>query len=321
VRYRPSLLRAPSEANLRCARTQLAAIKERIAAGTFSFADEFPDFRDLNRLRGGGAPTVCGAVFDAFLSHCEARVTKNDFAPITLATYRRALNRYWRPKIGTLPFLSVRHSTLARIADERPWCKKTYNNSISILRRAFKFGYRDHPDRHNPAAALESARIRKKDRPPADPFSIQEAESLIAALHRDWGDAQGNYDEFRFFTGLRPSEQIALRINDVDPMRGLLKITKARVAGFEKDSTKTGEDRCVELSPRALTVLRRQLALRERLVRQGKIDHDFCFSREPANRSSTFSTRRRAGAGRYNNFRPFGTAGRTAHVTPPSAGT
>jgi hypothetical protein len=26
----------------------------------------------------------------------------------------------------------------------------------------------------------------------------------IAAIHRDWGEAQGNYDEFRFFTSLRP---------------------------------------------------------------------------------------------------------------------
>ena len=45
----------------------------------------------------------------------------------------------------------------------------------------------------------------KKDRPAIDPFSIQDAEVVIAAIHRDWGEAQGNYDEFRFFTGLRPS--------------------------------------------------------------------------------------------------------------------
>ena len=56
------------------------------------------------------------------------------------------------------------------------------------------------------------SRITKKDRAPIDPFSVAEAEALIAALHRDLGEAQGNYDEFRFFTGLRPSEQIALLV-------------------------------------------------------------------------------------------------------------
>jgi hypothetical protein len=36
---------------------------------------------------------------------------------------------------------------------------------------------------------LKSARIDKKDRPKIDPFSIQDAETLIAALHRDCGEA------------------------------------------------------------------------------------------------------------------------------------
>jgi hypothetical protein len=44
---------------------------------------------------------------------------------------------------------------------------------------------------------------------------MHDAETLIAAIHRDWREAQGNYDEFRFFTGLRPSEEIALVLNDL----------------------------------------------------------------------------------------------------------
>ncbi len=129
------------------------------------------------------------------------------------ASHRQSLDHVWRPAIGALPFLGVRHSTLVKVADSHTWKKKTYNNAISALRRAFEFGYRDYPEKRDPAAALKSARIGKKDRPMIDPFSIQEAERLIAALHRDWGEAQGNYDEFRFFTGLRPSEQIALVVN------------------------------------------------------------------------------------------------------------
>jgi hypothetical protein len=45
---------------------------------------------------------------------------------------------------------------------------------------------------------LRSIRLKKKDRPRIDPFSIHDAETLIAAIHRNWGAAQGNYDEFRF---------------------------------------------------------------------------------------------------------------------------
>lgn len=99
---------------------------------------------------------------------------------------------------------------------------------------------------------LRGARIGKKDRPHLDPFSVQDAEVLIVALRRDWGVAQANYDAFRFFTGLRPSEEIALVVADYDRANGVLSITKARVHGIARDVTKNGEDRRVELCPRAI---------------------------------------------------------------------
>jgi integrase len=145
------------------------------------------------------------------------------------------------------------------------------------LRRAFKFGYCDHPEEFDPTRQLKGARIQRKDRPVIDPFTVYEAEKLIAALHRDWGQAQGNYDEFRFFTGLRPSEEIALVMSDFDAASGTLRITKARVNGVDKDATKTGDDREIILCLRAIAVLKRQLALREELERSGQIEGDHLF--------------------------------------------
>jgi integrase len=161
-----------------------------------------------------------------------------------------------------------------QIADAKKFKKKTYNNVVSVLRCAFAYGYRDHPEKFNPASSLKCFRISKKDRPVPDPFTIQEAEALIAAIHRDWGEAQGNYDEFRFFTGLRPSEQIALLVSDCDVGQGKVSVTKARVMARDKDRTKTSEDRLIELCPRALEVLKRQLALRARLKLAGKLNHE-----------------------------------------------
>jgi integrase len=166
---------------------------------------------------------------------------------------------------------------LIKIADAYTCNKKTYNNAVSALRRAFDFGYLDYPERRDPAASLKCARIGKNDRPPIDPFSIQDAEMLISAIQRDWGEAQGNYDELRFFTGLRPSEEIALVVTDYDAAHGVLSVTKARVLGIDKDVTKTGEDRRIRLCPRAIAVIERQLRLRERLAREGRIDHDRLF--------------------------------------------
>lgn len=74
---------------------------------------------------------------------------------------------------------------------------------------------------------------------------------------------QGNYDEFRFFTGLRPSEQVALRVSDFDPVHGSITISNECVGGVTRDCTKTGEYRQVHLNPRPLQVLHQQLALRD----------------------------------------------------------
>ena len=57
----------------------------------------------------------------------------------------------------------------------------------------------------------------------------------------------------------------------------MLSITKARVLGIDKDVTKTGEDRRIRLCRRAITVIERQLRLRERLAREGRINHDRLF--------------------------------------------
>jgi len=155
--------------------------------------------------------------------------------------------------------------------------KKTYNNGISALRCAFEFGFKNFPDRKNPAEGLDTFRIKKKDLPPVDPFNVMEAEAIIQGVHEEWGEAIGNFDEFRLFTGLRQSEQIALKTSDYDPRKGTLLVLRGVVIGVDRDRTKTSEDRIVELCPRARSVLDRQLQLRDAHRRAGKLDHDFIF--------------------------------------------
>lgn len=198
-------------------------------------------------------------------------------ASATVRSYRKILDGIWRLHIGHFVFSQVRYSRLVATADGHRWSKKTYNNTISVLKRAFEFGYRDRPFHENPALSLRCTRLRKSDRPKVDPFCMHDAETLIAAIHCDWGEAQGNYDEFRFFTGLRPSEEIALVLDDLDVENGIISVNKARVSGVDRCKTKTGEDRRVQLCPRALRVLKRQILLRERLEAAGRIDHDQVF--------------------------------------------
>ena len=179
-RFRPTLTWIPNETNLERARIYLARIKAQIAAGTFCFADDFPRYRGLHKLPRTLQPQSCGEVFDDFLRHEEARLARGDLAPATVVSHRKILDHVWRPQLGDIPFLGVRYSMLVRGIDAYTRNKKTYNNAVSALRRAFNFGYLDYPERADPAAALKCARIGKQDRPAIDPFSIQDAEVLIS---------------------------------------------------------------------------------------------------------------------------------------------
>lgn len=119
IRYRPSIKRPPSEANLRRARERLEVIKRQIDQRTFCFEEEFPDYKFLQCLKGTSKVRLCNEVFNEYLAHCEARVKRGDLSAATLRGYRKVLNGVWGPQIGELLFYNVGYSRLVAIADGR----------------------------------------------------------------------------------------------------------------------------------------------------------------------------------------------------------
>lgn len=276
-RVRPTIAEEPTQANLRHARIRMIRIREKIANGTFSFADEFPDYRFIEKLEAVVKQRTVTEVCKAYIDSLRAR---SELAYSTIEGYRKILAHHVEPDIGDKPFASILFSKLEEIANRHQGTKKTFNNVVSAIRGAWKYGYKDLPNQQDPALGLEGVRIPKREQPVPDPFSIGEAELHIKKIHEQWGEAQGNYDEFRFFTGLRPSEEIALEWTDCDFNASEVAITKARVMGRDKAETKNYVDRVIELNPRALKVLLRQRALYSRLKLAGKIHHDRVFFRE-----------------------------------------
>lgn len=70
---------------------------------------------------------------------------------------------------------------------------------------------------------------------------------------------------------------MALEVGDCDLVKGSIRITKALVLKRKKNRTKTNQAREIELCPRALEVLPRQLALREGMIVAGKVSHECVF--------------------------------------------
>lgn len=252
-RFRPTLDLPPTQSNLQHARRRLDEIRRMIGAGTFSFRDEFPDYRWVEKV----APTAARPTFNQIADRYLVSINELEYA--TRVSYEKILKQFWRPRIGDRLIDEVRYAELKDIVAGHPWAStKTRNNVVSVMRCVFEYAFDSELVPGNPAARLKSLKVQLRK---PDPFRVEEAVAIINGIRKDWGEHDANYVEFGFFAGTRPSELISILWPDVDLRSGTVKISKARVMARDKDTTKTAVERDVELCPRAAQVLKRQRRL------------------------------------------------------------
>lgn len=237
-------------------------IVSEIKAGTFVFAEHFPDYRFLAKR----APVEAEQEHRTFAEWVEVwlKLAARDHEKSTMNIYRRVMRAYWLPVFGGLmPRAVTTEKVLLRLSEvSEPWTsaegkqmkasgRKSQNNILIPLRAVF-----DLIGGPNPCSPIKNQKTQKAM---PDPFTAEEVEVVLGAL-RKRGEEIADYFEFAFFAGLRVSEQIALLWQDADLRAGTIVVRRARVEGVDKERTKTNVERTVELNDRALAVLMRQKA-------------------------------------------------------------
>jgi integrase len=246
--HRPTLMRdgealPPTPANQKFAHRLVAEIRERIRHGTFVMADYFS-------VAGTGVGgTSLTDVVDTWLA--AQRVTDS-----TKAGYESAI-RFWKAALdGDRAVRSVKHSEILTALANRPELSgKTVNNYVSVLREAFALAVIDKVVETSPVDGVPRAKYQK---PEADPFSLEEAEAIIAYSAKHHPPPVHNLIEHWFFAGYRTSEIAGLKWPSVDFRRDEVKVHEALVRGKEKAKTKTDVARLIKLNSRALAALKRQ---------------------------------------------------------------
>lgn len=240
----------PTSANLKHAHRLAGEICDRIRYGTFSLAEYFPEDSDVN-----SALTVASQL-EMWLSAQRLEVS-------TTAGYSSAI-KFWNAAIcdrrgtalGSRPVRMLKPSDVLTALASRPdLTGKTVNNYVSVLRKALDLAVADGTITSNPITGVPLAKHQK---PLPDPFSREEVESLLADMSSHYPEPIVNYDEFKFFSGLRTSESFGLRWQDVDLPGKHILVHRAIVRGLEKLNTKTNTARQVALNSRALAALQRQ---------------------------------------------------------------
>lgn len=237
---------APTPGNLKFAARMRQEILGKIERGTFSLADYFPDSPRVKGDVGSMTWKQLGAEWLA--------VKKPDIEHSTLHHYQQTLGSYHFDDWNALHLPDLDFRKLKAKLAALPENAKTFNNIASVLSMVLEYGYKAKLLRD---PLYEHVELRRPGKPKPDPFTLPEVDVVLGKIHDQRGR---NLYEFAFFSGLRPSELIALRWAHVDLRVGTVLVQQAVTRSKEK-GTKTGDVRLVELNARALAAIKRQQAL------------------------------------------------------------
>lgn len=251
VRCRERLKLDPTKANLKYAANLRAEIQTEIARGTFDYARHFPDSaRALQLSRTPGAAIAVGPALDAWL-----RGMKGQLAYSTFRGYELSIERVWWPACGNMRLAEITRTWLKSWVAEQSCGLKRIRNVLLPMRGLFAQASEDELIQRNPFVGWAPRKIEPpKEKDDIDPFTPQEVMAILGACV---GQVR-NLFEFGFWTGLRTSELIALRWEDVDLTGATVTVRRAKVRQRIKvPKTKSG-NRTVVLLPPALEAIKAQ---------------------------------------------------------------
>lgn len=237
---------APTPANIQYAARLRLEILAKIERGTFALADYFPE-------SPRAAKDVQSLTFKQLAGEW-LRVKRPEVQHSTFHHYEQTLSSYHFADLMDVRTVDLNYRALMNLLADFPKNGKTFNNVASVLRQVLEYGFK--------AKLLaeplhDHVEMRRYQKPGPDPYTLQEAQAIIQAMPEG---APQNYYELAFFSGMRPSEQIALQWAKVDLKAGKMVVDAAITRGEEK-GTKTGVTRTVELTGNALEALKRQRAI------------------------------------------------------------
>lgn len=251
VRCRERLKLADTPRNRKYAERLLGQIKIEIEKGTFDYLAHFPDSNRAKLLARN--PASLELIETALERWYERK--KRELEHSTLDCYRRYIWNVLIPRCGRTPLRSFDKAAgkalVASFGEELS--AKRINNVLGPLRGMFADLVDEGTLAVNPMDGLKVKRRAKVvERDPIDPFTPEELQAIFKAS--PYAQVR-NYCQFNTLSGLRTSEMIALRWDDIDFVTGTARIRRAIVMGQLKAPKTEAGARLVELPAPAIASL------------------------------------------------------------------
>ena len=231
-------------------------IRRKIADGSFSYADYFPESPRAKRAEP--ASELMEVLLAKQLGVYEKQVANGQLSPSTYAGYYKSLTgermRHWHG----WKLCDVTPSALRDWISEMDCTSKAIRNTLIPLRSVFDDALNDGAITFNPFDRIALAKLIRQSSKASDyviqPFTQAERTAILQACRADeWPMFQ-----FWFETGLRPGELQALEWGHIDFDKATARIEQNQVAGVIKSPKTAAGIRVIDLSADALSALKAQ---------------------------------------------------------------
>ncbi|WP_407330603.1 Arm DNA-binding domain-containing protein [Enterovibrio sp. 27052020O] len=251
--------------NIKKAGRLRAVIVSEISNGVFDYLERFPNSKKARLLSGkdgGKQITTVSELIERWLKIKEAELSA-DTHNATASQCKTCVNILGPDRLArsiTLEdALTLRNSLLdgttsyTHRANKKGRSASTVNKYLSTFSEIWRFAVASNYVIDNPFAVI--SHVKKEGRDP-DPLEMDEFERLLT--HPSITEQERNLWTVACFTGLRHGELCALAWEDIDLVRGELRVTRnIAKEGFRCPKTKSGE-RTVTLLQPAIDALKRQ---------------------------------------------------------------
>ena len=242
----------PSPSNLRRLALFRDEIIDSIAIGTFDYQASFPNSKRFKAKAPLSDNETIGHWLKVLLDRTEQTSKASTYA--TLTTTIKKLDGAF----GKMKLTDIKRRHVREYCEKLTCGNRQIRKLVSALRQAIECAVDDEIIDTNPLTNFSFKKIEPPKEDHVDPLTKEEVETLLNSLSGSFK----HFCQFAIWTGLRTSELVALEWGDIDFIRGVARINKAKTQDASKaETTKTTSGtRDIKLLPPALDALKQQKA-------------------------------------------------------------
>ncbi|MDD2770354.1 MAG: tyrosine-type recombinase/integrase [Methylococcus sp.] len=247
IRCRETIPLPPTKAAQKELVRMRQAILYEIKMGTFDYGKHFPHSKKAKALRKTCPDHyTIGEGLKDWLQRGQGKWQRS-----TIRDYESVIFHHLIPEFGNLPISELTAIRVKKWLADLPCKNKRKNNILTPLRQLYEDLYLDEVIDRNPLARVKNLPVKTRE---PEPFTADEVARILNQLEGQ----ERNLIQFAFWSGLRTSELIALRWQDVDLEHDRIYVRHANVRGHLKGTKTSSGSREVALQPQAREALLNQ---------------------------------------------------------------